>query len=146
VGNNINPSLVDNVVDELLKRDFFCNKKYKTNKILTSNGIQKRFFEATKRRKEINVYKEYLIANIAGLNVNIINLNVDINTQRKVKESKVKESKVKERKEYGEFKNVKLSDSEYEKLQDKYGNSAISVIEKFSAYLPNKKGQPYKDH
>jgi hypothetical protein len=89
-GNNINQSLVDDVVNELLHRDFFCNKKYKKHKILTSNGIQKRFFEATKRRKEINVYKEYLIADVNDYNVNINDLNVDINQQRKVKESKGK--------------------------------------------------------
>jgi len=83
------------VIDELLYRNFFNSEIYSRYKILTSNGIQVRYFEATKRRKRINVYKEYLIADTKGYNVNIIRLNVNNNPQSKVKESKEKKSKEK---------------------------------------------------
>jgi len=92
-GDNISQDNVNEVINELLERDFFCKKIYKNYQILTSNGIQKRFLEATKRRKSVDVAKEYLIADINGFDVNIIELNVDINKQRKVKESKGKETK-----------------------------------------------------
>ena len=97
-GDNISVELVNNVITELLKRDFFSDKLYKKYHILTSNGIQKRFLEATKRRKEVLFYKEYYLLNnhnayITQENVNIISINDDIEEQSKVKESKVKESK-----------------------------------------------------
>jgi hypothetical protein len=93
-GVNITKSMVDDVVNELLKRGFFDEKIFKKYKILTSNGIQRRYLEATKRRKEINVYKELLIADTTNYDVNIIKINVDINKQSKVKESKGNKSKV----------------------------------------------------
>lgn len=92
-GDSINQDLVDDVISELLNRDFFCNETYKKYFVLTSNGIQRRFLEATKRRKSVDVAEEYFIADTTGFNVNIISLNVNINTQRKVKESKGKERK-----------------------------------------------------
>lgn len=92
-GDGISQERVDEVINELLERDFFCKKTFKNYQVLTSNGIQKRFLEATKRRKSVDVTKEYLIADIDGFDVNVIKLNVNINSQRKVKESKGKESK-----------------------------------------------------
>lgn len=89
-GDGISQDKVDEVINELLERDFLCKKIYKKYSILTSNGIQRRFLEATKRRKSVDVAKEYLIVDISGYDVNIISLNVDINPQRKVKESKGK--------------------------------------------------------
>jgi hypothetical protein len=47
---------------------------------------------------------------------------------------------------HGEFKNVYLKKEEYEKLKDKFKTNVNTIIEKFSAYLPNKKGKPYTDH
>jgi hypothetical protein len=71
---------------------------FKKYQILTSRGIQKRYLEAIKRRKEVTIYKEYFClnnhnVNIVPQNVNFISLNVDILPQSKVKESKVKKSK-----------------------------------------------------
>jgi len=139
-GDNINQELVDSVVIELLERDFFCKKIYKKYSVLTSNGIQRRFLEATKRRKSVDVAKEYLIADTTGFDVNIIEQNVDINSQ-----SKVKESKGKERNIYGEFKNVKLSIEEYKKLSDKFNGTLHEKIEALSGYMKSK-GKAYKDH
>ena len=47
---------------------------------------------------------------------------------------------------YGEFKNVRLAIDEYEKLEKKFSTNLNTVIEKFSAYIRNKKGKPYIDH
>ena len=92
--SDVSQELIDGVIGELLHRDFFCKKLYKKYSILTSNGIQSRFFEAAKRRKIINVYIEYLIVNINEIDVNINAINVDRSTQSKVKERKVKEIEV----------------------------------------------------
>jgi len=85
----LKPEIVEDIVEELLKRDFFSQKHFKDYSILTSNGIQKRFLEATRRRKLINMHKELLIADISDYIVNIIPLNGDIYKQSKVKQSKV---------------------------------------------------------
>jgi len=97
--------LINNVVHDCIDENFFNKNLYENYKILTSNGIQKRFFEICSRRKKITVLKEYLlinpnnynnlvIVNINSINVDINSINADIGTQSKVKESKVKESKV----------------------------------------------------
>ena len=68
--------------------------------------------------------------------------------------SKVKETKGKDIKEnpqiikgkYGEFNNVLLTDKEYQKLIERFGNQQTKdLIEKLSAYLASK-GKRYKSH
>lgn len=94
---------VSEVVNTALKRGFFDKGKYEQFGVLTSAGIQKRYFEAVKRRISVEVQKEYLLVKVAQVpkNVDIIEKNVCRNgenvcrnQQSKVKESKVKESKV----------------------------------------------------
>lgn len=97
IGEGITVELINEVIKELFKRDFLNQDMFEKYQILTSRGIQKRYLEATKRRKEVVLYKEYFClnnqnVNIISQNVNIIPLNVDILPQSKVKESKVKES------------------------------------------------------
>ena len=104
-GDDITFNLLNDVVFELIKREFFSHEMYEDFGILTSKGIQKRFLEATKRRKEIQVFGEYLLlkeidVNILNQNVNIISLNDCKSTQSKVKYSKEKKSKEKEEKTF----------------------------------------------
>lgn len=88
------PSLVNEVVKGLVRRSFFDKGVFDKFKILTSKGFQKRYFEATKKRKDVSVFQDYLVIdNINSINSNINSINVTINTQSKVKESKVKEKK-----------------------------------------------------
>ena len=103
-GDDITFNLLNDVVLELIKRGFFSSEMFDEFGILTSSAIQKRFLEATKRRKETTVFKEYLLveeinANILNQNVNIVSLNDCKSTQSKVKrkeresKEKVKDSK-----------------------------------------------------
>lgn len=91
----------DNVVSEVIKaaikRGIFDKDMFHEYGILTSVGIQKRYFEAAKRRNEIEVEKSYLLLSASQIpkNVRIIQenvyrneKNVYRNQQRKVKESK----------------------------------------------------------
>ena len=101
---NVEYDFIVGVVDSGCKWKIFSEKLFEKHSILTSCGIQKRFIEATKRRKEVDFIKEYLMVKDvesyykAVVNVNIVKLNVNINlrndhsgTHSKVKESKVKE-------------------------------------------------------
>jgi hypothetical protein len=83
---------VNEVINDCIKYDIFNEKLYKSFKILTSAGIQKRYLQAVDRRKDIELIEKFIIVDINGLNVNINWINTDIGTQSKVKESKVNKS------------------------------------------------------
>lgn len=100
-----NGNAVSDIVNAAIKRGIFDKTLYDKYQILTSKGIQKRYFEAVSRRKNVEVKGTYLLidvtvflknVNILGQNVNIFNKNADIFQQRKVEESRGKESKVEE--------------------------------------------------
>ena len=94
-------SCVRDVVYELVKRGFFDKGIFDSFGILTSRGIQRRYVEATWRRKDVKMRRELLLVDVSGFphiviadqNVDILSQNVNILPQSKVKESKVKESK-----------------------------------------------------
>ncbi len=97
---------VSEIARAAIKRGIFDSELYDKYQILTSRGIQERYFEAVSRRKEVEVRKEYLLikvdqfyknVRILNENVNISSKNVNISEQKKVEESKAKEKKVEER-------------------------------------------------
>lgn len=109
---NVDINQVNVVVNEAINEGLFNKNLFDQHKILTSKGIQKRYLEAIKRRKEVTFIKDfYLIEdpqNIIGtsnmaiyvvdannnkVNVNINSVNDNISTQRKGKERKEKERK-----------------------------------------------------
>ncbi len=92
---------VKEVLKKCLQVDLFSNELFEKYKIITSKGIQKRFFEITKRRKRDNLINEYLLVNVTETGVNVTEtivteaetgVIVSKSTQSKVKESKVKKS------------------------------------------------------
>jgi DnaD/phage-associated family protein len=86
--------LVVNVVNESLDRGVFDKDMHNQYNILTSKGIQKRYKEIVRRRKDVEVIERFLlIDNNFGVNA-VINpsdrrQDDDKSTQSKVKESKV---------------------------------------------------------
>ena len=98
-----NGNAVSDIVGAAVKRGIFDATLYEKYQILTSKGIQKRYFEAVSRRKNVEVKGAYLLidvtvfsknVNILGENADIFRENADISQQSKGKESRVKESKV----------------------------------------------------
>lgn len=100
LGNGIVPNMIKEVVSGLVKRSFFDKRVFDSFGIITSRGIQIRYFEAAKRRKRIDVIRDYLLVdtskylnvNIIGINDNILPQNDNISTQSKVEYSREKES------------------------------------------------------
>jgi hypothetical protein len=92
---------IEEVIKGLLRRGFFNEELYKSFNILTSKGIQERYFEAAKRYKRIDVVSEYLLVDVSkadNVNINSINANInpindDINSQKKGKEKKRNKTK-----------------------------------------------------
>lgn len=107
---NVDINQVIDVVNDCINEGMFNKDMYEQHKILTSKGIQKRYLEAIKRRKEV-VFdaKYYLIDDIKPIvgtsnlsvflvdednnrvNVNINSINDNISTQRKGKQNREKE-------------------------------------------------------
>ena len=96
----VSEGAVTAVVDKATQVGFFNANMYEKYGVLTSDGIQKRFFEATARRTSVRYDARFLLINVSDyknlVNVYKNSINDDDNPQSKVKESKVKESKVKE--------------------------------------------------
>ena len=70
-----------------------------------------------------------------------------LNKQNKTKQDETKKNlkkEVKEKKKYGEFQNVTLTDSEYEKLKSKYSNH-LELIAFLDSYI-EEKGYESKSH
>lgn len=94
----VSEGAVKEVILKAIQVEFFSKEKYDSYKILTSHGIQKRFFQITYQRKETEIMDDFLI-NHANNSINHANNpinNID-NGQSKVKEKgkeKGKESKV----------------------------------------------------
>lgn len=97
-------SVVSEIIEASVRRGMFDKEKYDKYRVLTSRGIQKRYFEAVSRRKVLEVDYNILLVDvtkicpsvdISAMNVNILSKNADIS-----KHSRVEESKVEYRKEF----------------------------------------------
>ena len=95
-------SVVSEIVEASVRRGMFDKEKYDKYRVLTSRGIQKRYFEAVSRRKVLKVDYNILLIDVTQIckgvdieqeNVNILSQNVNISEQSKVEKSKVKKSK-----------------------------------------------------
>jgi hypothetical protein len=82
----VSEGAVKEVLLKALQVEFFSRDMYEKYNILTSNGIQKRFFLATYQRKETSIIKDYLI-NCANNPIDCTNnsINHADNEQSKVK-------------------------------------------------------------
>lgn len=154
---------VSEIVSATLRRGLFDRELFDRYKILTSQGIQTRYFEAVGRRKGLEVKKQYLLVNVDknNINVNINSINVSNNEENVCNNPQIKENKTKvnknkviyaptERKEtvrhkYGEYKNVLLSDDELEKLKTEYPKDYEMRIERLSEYIAST-GKSYKNY
>lgn len=85
----VSEGCVKEIILKAIQVGFFDVEKHSAYGILTSYGIQKRFFEITKRRNETGIKQEYLI-NADNNSINVCNnsINVCNNGQSKVKERK----------------------------------------------------------
>ena len=96
---DLTAGVTQQVVESLVKRNFFNKELYEKHGILTSKNIQERYYEVAKRRQKTEFNNEFwLLENNKNVDRNAENVdrnaeNVDIFSQSKVKESKVKENK-----------------------------------------------------
>ena len=95
-------SVVSEIIEASIRRGMFDKEKYDKYHVLTSKGIQERYFEAVSRRKTLEVDYNILLVDVAHIlpnvyisskNVNIFSKNADIERQSKVEKSRVEKSK-----------------------------------------------------
>ena len=95
-------SVVSEIVEASIRRGMFDKEKYDKYRVLTSKGIQTRYFEAVSRRKVLEVDYNILLVDVAQIltnvdiqakNVNILSKNADISEQSKVEKSRVEKSR-----------------------------------------------------
>ena len=82
----ISSELLEQIINRLVKWDFFNESLFNSASILTSLGIQKRYFSVIKRRKQNEDYP-YLLINEYNKPINVVNneINVDNNATKKRK-------------------------------------------------------------
>lgn len=85
---------VKEVLKKCLQVDLFSSELFEKYKIITSKGIQKRFFEITKRRKRENLIDDYLLVNVTETGVIVAETPITV-TETGVIVSKSTQSKVK---------------------------------------------------
>ncbi|MCC2250041.1 DUF4373 domain-containing protein [Virgibacillus sp. AGTR] len=97
---NVNINRVNDIINDCVKWGIFSKRLYEQHEILSSAGIQRRYLEASSRRKQVNITSDYLLLDEKEVNayknlviVNINSINEEFSAQSKVKESKGKESK-----------------------------------------------------
>ena len=93
----ISEGAVTEIAQKAIQVDFFDSDIFDKYRILTSRGIQKRYFSSTSRKKEVLVPREILLVDVSTYNnvvfVDINSVSACNNPQSKVKESKEKKSK-----------------------------------------------------
>lgn len=93
----ISIELLDKIVNRLVKWGFFEQDMFSTARVLTSRGIQERYFEAIKRRKDIHELP-YMLVNVCRNPINVYNNSVNVceNPQSKGKKKENSINGVKE--------------------------------------------------
>lgn len=120
---SISKELLDQIISRLIRWEFFDENLFNSAQILTSKGIQKRYFEAMKRNKG-REYLPYLLVSVAKTTVNVAEtpVNVAETTQKKVKESKVNVLLEKEPK-YSEY----IGEDDFSKTTESSQQTADSI-------------------
>lgn len=102
-----NKNLIADIVAACIRRNIFSEQLFNDFNILTSEGVQKRYLNATSKREKIELKKEYLLIAVPENNKKVVinsifdgrnSINGGKNTQSKGKESREEERKLEETK------------------------------------------------
>lgn len=102
-----NKNLIADIVAACIRRNIFSEQLFNDFNILTSEGVQKRYLNATSKREKIELKKEYLLIAVPENNKNVVinsifdgrnSINGGRNTQSKGKKSREEKRKLEETK------------------------------------------------
>ncbi len=160
----ISPETVKCVIESALNEEIFDKAMYTTYGILTSHGVQKRFFAVAKRRRIVFDKPEYILLSPEELNPastvspenKSCSQNADNCTQNvcnsetsKVKQSKAEQSEAKQseavQSEAKQSAPPAAAKTTEKNLIEKYGAAAVGEYEKRFRKWQNKQGQVHVD-
>lgn len=169
---NISENETKQIMNYLLSRSLFDDTLAKSVKVLTAASVQRRYQEAKKYCKtDIEVEDKFWVLKkeetlsfikmrpadgFSKNNLHFSEKNPDNSEINDTKESKGNKSKVKEsisdkadkppKHKYGEYSHVLLTDEQYQKLTEDYGQDIITdYIKKIDDWIQLKGKSPYKD-
>lgn len=123
----ISSELLESIVNRLVLWEFFDKALFDSTHILTSRGIQKRYFEAVKRRIKKDDDFPYLLVNVDNRGVSAY-----INPSRKeLMSTETPQSKVKEKKENSNTPNVVLEKKKAAKAVSEKSDPASAAQSNF---------------
>lgn len=102
------------------------------------------YYEDTQNKDTQNEDTQIKDTQNKDTNINSSNIN-NINNNSIKREGRSEERKKPVNHQYGEFKNVLLTDDEYQKLKDRFPNDLNQRIERLSDYVAST-GKSYKSH
>jgi len=131
--NGVGANVVSEIVQRAIARGIFDKGQFDKNGILTSHGIQERYYDAVDRRKYAKIKPEYLLlcttqnsenADISSKNVNISEENADIfyTEKNRAEKNRIEKSRKDRKQRSANLDQVNLTDeerSELERLADR---------------------------
>ncbi len=88
----IETDTIRGIINASIERGIFNRELYDNYNILTSKGVQERYFVAVSKKKNIDLIKEYLLVDTYGIkNATITNVNSELYTPPKTKQQIVKD-------------------------------------------------------
>ena len=159
MGGGIGSGTVKETVGYCLQIGLFDKGLFDRWGILTSKGIQRKYWEVMRRREDKRVTSEFWLIGDETDGVIFVPQNSDFTAfdpkgkKRKVEEKKVEERtsapapEPNQRRKYGEYGWVQLTEKEYERLLDQYGQQTIDFYIRYideSAQLTGNKNK-WKD-
>ena len=134
----ISLELLQQIVTRLVRWGFFEQTLFSTVSVLTSKGIQERYFKAIKRRKDSSNYP-YLLVNVDNNKVNVSNndINVSTNPIKERKGNKNRESLNTRETLFENFKNELLGDEEWRRYACQISGLSVAFNDLIPGELDN---------
>ena len=134
----ISLELLEQIVTRLVRWGFFEQTLFSTVSVLTSKGIQERYFKAIKRRKDSSNYP-YLLVNVDNNKVNVRNNDINVNTNpiKERKGNKNRESLNTRETLFENFKNELLGDEEWRRYACQISGLSVAFNDLIPGELDN---------
>lgn len=134
----ISLELLEQIVTRLVRWGFFEQTLFSTVSVLTSKGIQERYFKAIKRRKDSSNYP-YLLVNADNNKVNVSNNDINVNTNpiKERKGNKNRESLNTRETLFENFKNELLGDEEWRRYACQISGLSVAFNDLIPGELDN---------
>ena len=134
---------IEDAINKAINRDLFSKKHFENHGILTSSGIQKRYLDAAKRKKSINIDDKVIMVDINDyINPDNVNINL-VDVGRNATKEKVK-VKVKEKVKVNSLRE-KLEKYLQEKIiENNFIESKDKIFEFFNYRMDMKAQLKYK--